>query len=207
MSKDINTIFENIKNKYGDVASWAVWKSSDKENLASNMEVEDLFDLNTNPQILKQLKNNIIMVGLNFSRHTDNFPMFHNFHSFKGDNVNHRTLWNASKIRYAFKETNYWGAYMTDIFKNYVESKSENVDTSNINESFIVFREELETLQANKPLIIAFGGKVHSLLNKNLRKEEYSRLIGITHYSYYSDGCATHEGYRGNVLSQLSKGQ
>ncbi|HHH54691.1 MAG TPA: hypothetical protein ENK91_13600 [Bacteroidetes bacterium] len=206
MSKDIKTIFGNIKSKYGKVASWAVWKSPDKENLASNMEVDDLFDLSKNPQILDQLQNNIVMVGYNFSIPTDNFPNFHNFHSYRGANINQTTLRNASKIRYAFNETPYWGAYMTDIVKNYVESKSENVALSNLSEHFRVFREELITLQANKPLIIAFGSKVYSLLKKHLKQEEYSRLIGVTHYAYYSDGCATHEGYKSKVLTQLSTG-
>jgi hypothetical protein len=205
MCDHIKTIFENIKNKYGEVASWAVWKSPDKDDLASNMEVDDLFDLEKNPTLLKQLQNNIIMVGYNFSRPTGNFPEFHNFHSFKGDDVNHTTLRNASKIRYAFTETPYWGAYMTDIIKNYVEPKSEHVKLSNVDENFRIFRDELETLQADKPVIIAFGSKVHSLLKKHLERYEYSRLIGVTHYAYYSDGCATYEGYRRKVLSQISK--
>jgi len=204
MSKDIKTIFENIKTKFGEVASWAVWKSPDNNKLASNMEVDDLFDLNKNPQILDQLQNNIVMVGLNFSVPIDNSPIFHNFHSYIGAKYNQTTIRNASKIRYAFNETPYWGAYMTDIVKNHVESKSGNVNISNINERIQIFREELTTLQANKPLIIAFGSKVHSILKKNLKSEEYSRLVGVTHYSYYSDGCATYEGYRSKVLSQIS---
>lgn len=206
MSTDIKTIFENIKRKYGKVSSWAVWESPHEGKLASNMEIDDLFDTEKNPNLLKQLQNNIIMVGLNFSRATDKFPNFHNFHSFKGDSVNQKTLWNASKIRYAFHKTPYWGAYMTDILKNHIESKSENVSTLNLTDNLRIFRDELLTLQTKKPLIIAFGRKVYSLLSKNLRKEEYSRLIVVTHYSYYSDGCATHEGYRNKVLSQLSRG-
>lgn len=55
---------------------------------------------------------------------------------------------------------------MTDIIKNHFESKSENVKISNRNEDFIIFREELKTLQANRPLIIAFGVKPYSLLKK-----------------------------------------
>ena len=103
MNNDIQTIFENIKTQYGDVASWAVWKAPDSNNLASNMEVDGLFGLNTNPNILDQLNNNIIMVGYNFSIPLDNNPpKFHNFHTYNGANINHTTLRNASKIRYAF---------------------------------------------------------------------------------------------------------
>ena len=143
------------------------------------------------------------MVGYNFSIPTDNFPKFHNFHSYNGAKIKHTTLRNASKIRYAFNETPYYGAYMTDIIKNYVEPKSENVELSNLDENFRNFREELEILQANKPVIIAFGSKVHTILIKHLKQEEYSKLIGVTHYAYYSDGCATYEGYRNKVLNQL----
>lgn len=205
MTEEIKTIFENIKSKYGKVASWAVWKSPDRKKLASNMEVDDLFDLNKNPQILDRLQNNIVMVGLNFSVPLDNPPIFHNFHSYKGAKLNPTTIRNASKIRYAFSETPYWGAYMTDIVKNYVEPNSEKVKLNNLNKDFRIFREELELLQANKPVIIALGSKVHLLLKKHLNSKEYSRLYGVTHYSYRNEGCATYEGYRKRVLSQLSE--
>ncbi len=206
MNQNIKTIFDNIKSNYGKVASWAVWKAYDKNDFASNMEVDGLFDLDKNPQILYQLQNNIVMVGLNFSVPLQNSPDFHNFHSYEGAKLNHTTLRNASKIRYAFNGTPYWGAYMTDIIKNYFESKSANVKISNINEDIKIFREELKTLQADRPLIIAFGSKVYSLLKNNLEKTEYSKLIKITHYSYYSGCCAAYEGYKNKVLSQIYAG-
>ena len=203
MNKDIQSIFENIKNEYGNVASWAVWKAPYPNNLVSNMEIDDLFDLSKNPGVLDQLKNNIIMVGYNFSIPTDKFPKFHNFHTYNGANINHTTLRNASKIRHAFNDTPYYGAYMTDIIKNHVEPKSENVDLTDIDDNLNIFRHELKTLQAKRPSIIAFGSKVHNLLNKYLKSNEYSKLIGITHYAHYGDGCATHKGYRKKVLYQL----
>jgi hypothetical protein len=202
MNKDIQTIFENIRNEYGDVASWAVWKAPDCNNLVSNMEVDGLFDLDENPKILDQLNNNIIMVGINFSISTDKFPKLHNFHSYYGANINYMTLKNASKIRYAFNHTPYYGAYMTDIKKGCVNSKSENVELANLDD-FKIFRKELETLQADKPLIIAFGGIVHTRLKKHLKPNEFSKLIKITHYAHYGHGCATHEGYRKRVLNEL----
>mgnify|MGYP000877777227 CR=1 FL=1 len=205
MNKDIQIIFENIKNEYGDVASWAVWKPPYKNNLVSNMEVDDLFDLNKNPSIIKQLKNNIIMVGYNFSISTDNFPKFHNFHTYNGANMNHTTLRNASKIRHAIIGTPYYGAYMTDIIKNYVEPNSKNVELTDIDDNFKIFRHELEILHADRPTIIAFGSKAHKLLNKYLKPNEYSKLIGVTHYAHYGNACATHEGYRKKVLYQLTK--
>ncbi|OGW30453.1 MAG: hypothetical protein A2X59_07180 [Nitrospirae bacterium GWC2_42_7] len=203
MNKDMQAIFENIKTQYGDVASWAVWKTPSGNNFASNMEVDGLFDLDTNPNILDQLNNNIIMVGYNFSIPLDNPPKFHNFHTYNGANINHTTLRNASKIRYAFSNTPYGGAYMTDIIKNYVESKSEKVAPSNLDADFATFRKELETLQADKPVIIAFGSIVYALLKEHLKPNDCSELIRVTHYSHYGDGCATHEGYRRKVFNQL----
>jgi hypothetical protein len=204
MKKDIRIIFENIKNKYGDVSSWAIWKAPYQDNLVSNMEVDGLFDLTKNPSIINQLKNNIIMVGYNFSISTDNFPKFHNFHTYNGANINHTTLRNASKIRHAFIGTPYYGAHMTDIIKNYVEPHSEKVEFTDINDNLNIFRQEMGTLHADKPTIIAFGSKVHKLLNKHIKQNEYSKLIEVTHYAHYGDGCATHEGYRKKVLYQLT---
>lgn len=205
MINDIRTIFENIKAQFGDVASWAVWHPPIGNNLASCMEVDGLFDLDANPNFLDQINNNVIMVGYNFSIPLNNPPTFHNFHTFNGAIMKHMTLRNASKIRHAFIGTPYYGAYMTDIIKNYVESKSEKVKTTDIDNDFRIFRKELEILQADKPIIIAFGSKVYNLLNKHLKPYEYSKLILITHYSHYGDGCATHEGYREKVLNQLKK--
>jgi hypothetical protein len=130
MANNIGDIFRNIKNNYGDVASWAIWNRQNDNDLASNMGVEGLFDLEKNPRILSKLKNNIIMVGLNSSTSTKGFPSFHNFHSCDNEKLNHTTVRNASKIRYAFNGTCYSGAYMTDLIKNHVEPDSGKVGLS-----------------------------------------------------------------------------
>jgi hypothetical protein len=208
MDQDIKSIFEKLKSEYGQVASWAIWKQAISEDKsASNMGVEGLFDSTKNPLLFSQLRTDVVMVGYNFSIPTDTFPVFHNFHSCEGIEVHHATVRNASKLRYAFNKTPYWGAYMTDIIKNYVEAKSENVElgSAELVEHFRVFRDELAILKAEKPLIIAFGGKVYTLLKKHLRQEEYSRLVRVTHYAHYGSGCATHEGYRSAVLGQLAQ--
>ena len=53
------------------------------------------------------------MVGLNFSRAIESVP-FINFHDKRPQGQDY-------KIRYAFKNTQFQGAYMTDIIKNYEE--------------------------------------------------------------------------------------
>ncbi|RLC13234.1 MAG: hypothetical protein DRH93_22175, partial [Deltaproteobacteria bacterium] len=73
---------------------------------------------------------------------------------------------------------------------------SENVKTIDIDNDFMIFRKEIKVLQTVEPTIIAFGNKVYNLLNKHLKPYEYSKLIGVTHYAHYGDGCATHEGWK-----------
>jgi len=207
---NINT-FNAIKSRFGNAASWAIWKSgSDKDKLTSNMDVDGLFDLSTNVSLLGELRPNIVMVGYNFSVPIDGFPPFHNFHICE-ENVHHRTVWNASKLRFSFQNTPYWGAYMTDIIKDYVQPDSSqvSVETDSLSTHFQIFREELEMLQKAQdepnepPFIIAFGNEVFKLLRDNLNTNEYSQLVQIPHYAYLGNGCANHAEYRQTVLAQL----
>jgi hypothetical protein len=110
-------LFEKIKIKYGDVASWAVWDDAGIKP-KSNMGNMNIFDLHENPDLLEILRNNVVMVGLNFSRPLLPTKPFKNFH----DLSPHA---NDFKIRYAFRNTQFYGAYMTDIIKN-LEMKSSN---------------------------------------------------------------------------------
>jgi hypothetical protein len=43
----------------------------------------------------------------------------------------------------------------------------------------------MRDLKATAPVILAFGGSAHKILNANLNRNEYSRLIKLTHYSDY----------------------
>lgn len=206
MSQNIRNIFENIEKKFGDVASWAIWKDYDGDNFTANMEVEGIFDLEKNPTVLNQINKDVIMVGLCFSVPLNPPPpKLHNFHIYNGYKVPYMTIKNASKIRYAFQNTPYYGAYMTDIVKNHTEPNSENVIFDKIENDFKIFRDEIKTLDTKAPTIIAFGGKVYNILKRNLRSNEYSRLVNVTHYAHYGNGCATHEGYKKRVLRQLAK--
>ena len=55
--------FENIKQKHGSYASWAVWADA-SEKPKSNMGDVSYFK---NESVLSLLKNNVVMVGLNLS--------------------------------------------------------------------------------------------------------------------------------------------
>ena len=155
-------IFETIKQKYGDVASWAVWEDVGVKP-KSNMGHINIFDLQKNPALLAVLKNNVVMVGLNFSRPVLLTEPFKNFHDLNPSA-------NDFKIRYAFRETEFYGAYMTDVIKNLEMKDSNNVkahlkrNTKLIQENISILREELSDLHAKTPVLLAFGSDTYNLL-------------------------------------------
>jgi len=186
--------FENIKRNHGSYASWAVWAdASDKAK--SNMGEISHFK---NESVLGFLKNNIVMVGLNLSSSGPSSEPFLNFHS-----RNPRA--NDFKIRYAFKDSLYYGAYMTDIIKTRVEVVAKNVmrylkeHPKAIEENLETFREEMQDLKATAPVILSFGKDTYSLLNKNLNRNEYSKLIRLTHYSHR----ISKETYKETVFKEI----
>src|SRR6267142_873016 len=112
--------FDLIGRKHGGYGSWAVWAAA-SEKTKSNVGDLSVFDLAANPGLLASLRNDIVMVGLNFSRSVSKqFRNFRNFHD-----PSPRA--NDFKIRYAFANTIYHGAYMTDIVKNFPMLKSAAV--------------------------------------------------------------------------------
>jgi hypothetical protein len=190
-------IFETIKQKYGDVASWAVWEDVGVKP-KSNMGHLNIFDFQKNPALLKVLKNNVVMIGLNISRPVLPTEPFKNFHDLNPSA-------NDFKIRYAFRDTEFYGAYMTDVIKNLEIKDSSNVkihlkrNPKLIQENISMLREELSDLHANKLILLAFGVFTYDLLNSNLRKDEYSKLIKLTHYSHQ----ISKENYKKEVFGQI----
>jgi hypothetical protein len=169
--------FENIKQQHGSYASWAVWADA-SEKPKSNMGDVSHFK---NESVLSLLQNGVVMVGLNISRPVS--EPFINFHD-----PNPRA--NDFKIRYAFKNSAYYGAYMTDIIKFLEEVDSKNVmkylkeRPEIIEKNLKTFREEMQDLNATAPVILAFGKDTHKILSENLNNNEYRRVIKLTHYSH-----------------------
>jgi len=191
-------LFEKIQNKYGDVGSWAVWEEAG-EKAKSNMGHLNIFSLEKNPNLLNQLNNNIIMVGLNFSRPLIPTEPFKNFHDLNPSA-------NDFKIRYAFKNTKFYGAYMTDIIKNLEMKDSNDVKSLLKSKKALIVRnieafiEELKDLEAKKPIILAFGSETYNILLNNLGSEQYSKVIKLTHYSHQ----ISKENYKATVLEQIA---
>jgi len=135
------------------------------------------------------------MVGLNFSREIEN-ERFVNFHD-------KRSIAQDYKIRYAFKSTKFYGAYMTDIIKDFEQvvsgevisylKKNKDFEEKNI----ALFNQELIDLKTNNPLIIAFGKHTYNILNRHLR-DKY-RIIKVPHYSMY----ISKEDYKNEVEKVL----
>jgi hypothetical protein len=186
--------FENIKRKHGRYASWVVWADA-SEKPKSNMEDVSHFK---SESVLCLLKNNVVMVGLNFSRPVLVSEPFINFHD-----RNARA--NDFKIRYVFKNSAYYGAYMTDIIKSLEEVDSKNVMKhlrecpEVIEKNLKTFREEMQDLRATAPVILAFGKDTHKILSENLNKNEYRNLIRLTHYSHYIGK----EAYKETVFKEI----
>jgi hypothetical protein len=161
-----------------------------------------ILDPDANASLLQTLRGDVVMVGLNIASAARLLPEpFRNFHD-----PDPRA--NDFKIRYAFRNTPYYGAYMTDIIKGLPMISSGDLlqglktTPAVVRESIDIFREELADLGPGRPTILAFGADAHRLIEDNVSPKAYFRLIRITHYSYRIGKVE----YRRTVLSQCARG-
>jgi hypothetical protein len=185
--------FVEIRKRFGHFASWAIWAD---EGVNSKDNIGDLSVLNpeVNPNLLKILHGDSILLGLNISRRIER-PLG-NFHD-------PRPMATDFKIRYAFKDTAYWGSYMTDIIKDFEEKASgkmmsflrSNKDFER--ENIRKLRQEIEVLGFSNPVLVAFGKDAEKVAKRTLCKE--FQIIGIPHYANY----ISKEKYRAQVCGQL----
>ena len=180
-----------MKEKYGLHASWAVWPDAG-DTPKSNMGDLGIFETGA---ILSKLNPNIILVGLNFSKSDVVNEPFQNFHGSGGG---------AYKIRYALQDTLLWGAYMTDIIKDFPEEESKNVmsylnaNPSLVAENVMSFQQELRDVGASQPTVVAFGGDAFSIVNKALG--ETLAVFRVIHYSHY----ISKEKYREHIAERIT---
>lgn len=182
--------FEKIKATFGHYASWAVWsegKSSPKSNMGNQIFLDE--------SIIKTLHTKYVLVALNISRPID--EPFANFHSENSSATDYKT-------RYALKDTPLWGAYMTDIIKDFEEVASGKImkfiknNAGFEKDNISSFLNELAYIKAESPILIAIGNDAFNILNKNVT--EKFKIIKIPHYANYS----SKETYREKVLEILS---
>ncbi|MGD0802603.1 MAG: hypothetical protein ABSA11_00830 [Candidatus Bathyarchaeia archaeon] len=192
------TKFEFIKKKYGHHASWAIWADVG-EKPKDNVGDLSVFDIKYNPGLLQQLNPDIILVGLNVSRGMMEVPLA-NFHDA-------RSVSQDFKIRYALSGSPLWGAYITDIIKDFDQKASGKVMSYlRMNKTFEkenvrLFREEINDLGSHNPIIIAFGKDVHTILTRNFTNEY--KIFKIPHYSNF----CSKEKYREEVSCILQYGK
>ena len=189
--------FNKIKKEYGPFASWAVWKEQGEKS-KSNMGDLNVLDPQQNPDVLSELKPDVVFVGLNTSRNINDSPPFSNFHPTYSRAQDYKT-------RFALKDTELWGGYMTDIIKDYPELHGQNVmnflrDNPDVEKKNIeIFREELKDLGTENRTIIAFGNDVFSILSRNLKNE--FNIFKVTHYS----ARLNQQGLRDAIKSLIKK--
>ena len=185
--------FDSIKEKYGRVASWAIWAHEDEEP-KSNMGDLTVLDPEINKNLLSELNPNVVLVALNFSEDVNHKP-FENFHA--------GGKFQDYKTRYALRDSPYWGGYMTDIIKNHPEKKSDELvkylktHPDEVQSNVESFRQELRDIGAKKPRLIAFGNAVYDILKRNLPEFE---IVKIPHYAHF----ISKEKYREEVKQSVS---
>jgi len=187
--------FIEIRERFCHFASWAVW-ADEGANPKDNIDDLSVLNPDVNPRLLKMLHGNSILLGLNISRRIAR--PFGNFHD-------PRPMATDFKIRYALKDTSYWGSYMTDIIKDFEEKVSgkmmsflrnnKDFERDNIRK----LREEIEVLGFSNPVLVAFGKDAEKIAKRNLCQE--FQIVGIPHYANY----ISKENYRDQVCDQLSK--
>ena len=165
--------FDLVEKKHGYYASWAVW-ADEGDTSTSNMDDLTIFNTEYNAKLLPQLNPNIMIVGFMASKKENILENLENFHGTDG---------HAYKIRYAFNDTPLWGAYMTDIIKDFDGKAPEPGQKGMIKflrtdegkkfekENIINFREEINDLGVDNPTIIGYGDNSYNVLIRNFENE------------------------------------
>ncbi|MBR5027307.1 hypothetical protein IKX64_01795 [Candidatus Saccharibacteria bacterium] len=148
--------------------------------------------------IQDKLNNKYVFVGLNTSsthgkQQACAWKNFHSDYSYQND----------YKLRFAFKNTRFWGSYITDIIKKYPEVDSAKVkamlkdNPKIVSDNIKDFKRELSLLSSEKPILVAIGNDSYEILKNNL-DDEYV-IKKIPHYSIH----ISKEKYREMVLESL----
>lgn len=170
-----NEKYKELSEKYGQVASWAIW---DKRNL---------FDTKIIDKNIDQLNSNFILLGLNFSRDVSEFPNRRNW-------ANFHSTWHDRKLTYSCNNTKLRGSYITDLFKNVVKSRSTNIEKvlsyQKIREDVDFIRQEMNDIEIDQnSKFIVFGvpgSTISKLYNRYFRQYFRNKVIFYYHYSYFT---------------------
>jgi hypothetical protein len=187
-------VFARVRRDYGHCASWAVW-APEGDTPKSGIGDMSVLDPERNPRLLDTLHTRFVLLGLNISREPTGLP-FGNFHDPRPRATDFR-------IRAAFRETACWGAYMSDVIKEFPEKCSGKMAAYlRHNRGFEVeqvarLREELLVVGAGSATLLAFGREAEGVLRRHIGVDY--RVVGIPHYANYGSGTA----YRARVHEAL----
>ncbi len=185
--------FLEVRDRFGHFASWAVWADAGL-NPKSNIGDLTVLDPDKNPGLLTTLHARAIFLGLNISRKIER-PLG-NFHDTKPAATDF-------KIRFALKGTSYWGAYMTDVIKDFEEKASGKMMTflrknrDFERENIRMLREEIAVLGGANPVLVTFGKDAETITTRAFANE--FRIVCIPHYAHYM----SKENYRAQVNALL----
>ncbi|MEK9813296.1 MAG: hypothetical protein VW419_01160, partial [Paracoccaceae bacterium] len=109
------------------------------------------------------------------------------------------------ELRFALRGTKLWGAYLTDIIKDFDQKISgkvvsflkENPDFEKQNVEY--FLNEISDLEVKEPTLVALGTPTFDILNRNL-SDRY-KIIKIRHYVFRENK----EKYRDHVEEVCTK--
>lgn len=157
--------YKNLDSNYGSFASWAIW------------DYKQPNDTSVIDQFRDQLNSRYVLLGLNMSRLL-NRPAWFNFH----DNTH------ARKIKFACNDTELRGSYMTDLFKDMIDSNSNNfkksVTKEEIDRNVKLFNHEMIDIRINNDTqFIIFGALTLQYFDEYFKQGYKNRVILQRHYS------------------------
>lgn len=147
--------------------------------------------------MIKQLNDSYIFVGLNPAAHdqaAQSIQPWGNFHS--GDKKRSQDY----KLRYALCGTEYWGAFITDVYPEIIDTDSNSTMkkvTLKGTEDSVKTILDIWQLLGERATIVAIGNKAYSVLRKWLPTDIV--LKKIRHYSSRMNI----DQYKETVLQQL----
>ena len=161
--------FEEIRAKYGKVASWAIW------------DPDDYDDPTIIEKHVEELTTRYVFVGLNVSNEISQSD-WKNFH------CRHRGG-SDYKLMEKYNDSPYRGAYMTDILKDWVEVDSSEIERSvkenpeRLQENIELFLQELADIGAEDSEVFVFGNAAWNIFvnSPDLRRLKIKKLV---HYGY-----------------------
>ncbi len=166
------TEFEELTEKHGAWASWAIWEC---EKSRIREKSTDIIYLN-----IEVLNVRNVIIGLNISKEVE---VWGNFRGGKHDR----------KLKYAFNDTAVRGAYMTDLFRIKMKdstnlAKQLAIKPKLIQGNVLRFVDEMRDLKITAETRFILMGKEDSILGRFYRNEfqKHFKDNPVTYHRHYS---------------------